>query len=321
MTTYTNITKPSGTSYTNQNGVGKEQYDQATLTYDDISTYYDGINLLAYTKVSTPTIAWNLARASFSQAYSIVAQSISPEFAFFSPDGLRMYLGDGNTGNTIIQFSLSTAWDLSTRAVVQTEVVPSVTYIEAMFFKPDGLKMYLVDGTPDTVREYDLSTAWDISTSTFLQLFDTTAQDSAPTGMYFNPDGTKLFLTGDTGAEVNEYNLLLPWNVSTCVFNQTKSISAQTTTPDGIFFKYDGLKLYITSYSNPGKVLEYNLVEPWNISTLSFLQSITTVAANFDTFSLFFRGDGLRMFVMSSSTASVREYLFTQTYTNVAKPS
>ena len=55
MTTYTNITKPSGTSYTNTNAVGKEQYDQATLTYDDSGTYYDGINMSQYTSVSKPT--------------------------------------------------------------------------------------------------------------------------------------------------------------------------------------------------------------------------------------------------------------------------
>lgn len=55
MTTYTNITKPSGTAYTNQNAVGKEQYDQATLTYDDSATYYDGVDQTLYTNVTKPT--------------------------------------------------------------------------------------------------------------------------------------------------------------------------------------------------------------------------------------------------------------------------
>jgi len=55
MTTYTNITKPTGTSYTNLNSIGKEQYDQATITYDDSSTFYDGTNPSQYTTVSKPT--------------------------------------------------------------------------------------------------------------------------------------------------------------------------------------------------------------------------------------------------------------------------
>ncbi len=57
MTTiYTNLTKPSGTSYTNTNTVGKQQYDQSSLTYDDSSTFYDGINQSQYTNLIKPTI-------------------------------------------------------------------------------------------------------------------------------------------------------------------------------------------------------------------------------------------------------------------------
>ena len=55
MTTYTNVNKPSGTSYSNSNSMGKEQYDQNTLTYDDSSTFYDGINPLQYTNTNKPT--------------------------------------------------------------------------------------------------------------------------------------------------------------------------------------------------------------------------------------------------------------------------
>lgn len=55
MTVYTNISKPSGTSYTNTNSIGREQYDQASLTYDDASIFYDGNNPSLYTNVTKPT--------------------------------------------------------------------------------------------------------------------------------------------------------------------------------------------------------------------------------------------------------------------------
>lgn len=66
MTTYTNITKPSGTSYTNMNSMGKEQYDQSTLSYDDSATFYDGYNPSQYTSVTKPsgTIYTNIAKPS-----------------------------------------------------------------------------------------------------------------------------------------------------------------------------------------------------------------------------------------------------------------
>lgn len=52
---YTYIPKPTGANYTDVNAVGKQQYDQATLTYDDSSTFYDGIDIFAYTNVAKPT--------------------------------------------------------------------------------------------------------------------------------------------------------------------------------------------------------------------------------------------------------------------------
>ena len=54
MTTYTNISKPSGTSYTNFNAVGKQQYDDSNLTYDDVNVFYDGYNLSQYTNILKP---------------------------------------------------------------------------------------------------------------------------------------------------------------------------------------------------------------------------------------------------------------------------
>ncbi len=54
MTTYININKPSGTGYTNINGQGREQYDQASIMYDDPNVFYDGINESMYTNVTKP---------------------------------------------------------------------------------------------------------------------------------------------------------------------------------------------------------------------------------------------------------------------------
>ena len=54
-TTYTNISKPSGTSYTSQNPTGKEQYDQTDIEYDDADIFYDGVNESLYTNIAKPS--------------------------------------------------------------------------------------------------------------------------------------------------------------------------------------------------------------------------------------------------------------------------
>ena len=66
MTTYTNIAKPSGTSYTQINTTGKQQYDQASISYDDSTIFYDGTNPNLYTNVNKPsaTTYTNIAKPS-----------------------------------------------------------------------------------------------------------------------------------------------------------------------------------------------------------------------------------------------------------------
>ena len=54
-TTYTDISKPVGTDYTNQNTAGKEQYDQSSIEYDDADVFYDGTNESLYTDISKPS--------------------------------------------------------------------------------------------------------------------------------------------------------------------------------------------------------------------------------------------------------------------------
>lgn len=52
---WTNISKPTGTAYTNVNTQGKEQYDQASLTYDDANTFYDGTNMNQWSNITKPS--------------------------------------------------------------------------------------------------------------------------------------------------------------------------------------------------------------------------------------------------------------------------
>ena len=50
---YTKIAKPTGANYTNTNPQGREQYDQASLAYDE-SIFYDGVDENAFTLVAKP---------------------------------------------------------------------------------------------------------------------------------------------------------------------------------------------------------------------------------------------------------------------------
>jgi len=217
-------------------------------TGDDVNQYY----------LST---AWDISTASYLQTFSISAQDGNPTGVFFKPDGAKMYVL-GADGDDVNQYYLSTAWDISTAVYSQRfSVAAQETNPRGIFFKPDGLKMYIVGWSGDDVNEYDLSTAWDISTASYLQNFSVAAQETDPQSVFFKPDGLKMYIVGWSGDDVNEYDLSTAWDVTSASYLQNFSVAAQETTPSGVFFKPDGTKMYVIG-SVGDDINEYNLGAP-----------------------------------------------------------
>ena len=53
---------------------------------------------------------------------------------------------------------------------------------------------------------------------TFVDSFDISGQESYPHAVQFNNDGTKMFVTGSGGDDVNEYTLSSGFDLSTASF-------------------------------------------------------------------------------------------------------
>jgi hypothetical protein len=132
---------------------------------------------------------------------------------------------------------------------VSFSVAGQETSPRELFFKPDGLKVYVSGGTGDDINEYDLGTAWDISTASYVQNFSVAAQEGSP-NVTFKPDGTKMYVVGSLNDAVNEYSLSSAWDISTASYVQNFSVSAQENMPYGLFFKSDGSKMYIVGLTN-----------------------------------------------------------------------
>jgi DNA-binding beta-propeller fold protein YncE len=203
--------------------------------------------------------AWDINTASFLQRRSIYSPEPFVRGLFFSSDGTKMYI-IGTNSDRVNQFDLSTAWDISTASLLQNLSVTSQEgFPSDLFFKPDGTKMYVIGTNGDEVNEYDLSTAWDISTASHVQLKSVSAQETAPSGLFFKSDGTKMYVTGTAGVDVNEYDLSTAWDVSTASYLQNFSVATQETSPQAISFKPDGTKMYIAGASSYGNIWAYTL--------------------------------------------------------------
>jgi len=267
--------------------------------------------------------AWDISTAVFQNSKQVVTSSThSPTGLFIRSDGLKMYVinnsrvNDGNPANTnqILEFNLSTAWNITTASLVQSfNVTPNTVDPKGIFFRPDGTRMFLVKGEPPVrIHQYNLSTPWNISTAIFNI---TSIELPAPTpvvfpqDIFFRSDGLKLYITNTDDDEILEYNLSVPWDVTnpSLSFVQSKSVVAQDTVPTGIFFKPDGLKMYITGGQNRN-IYEYNLSTAWNISTATFFQSKNISTEDTLPISLFFKPDGLNIFTTGDTNGRVYSY-------------
>ena len=201
-----------------------------------------------------------------------------------------------------------TGWNVATAVFARSlSIATEETDPRAIRFKPDGRKMYVLGRGGDDVSEYSLGTAWDLSTASYVQAKSISAQEVDPTGLFFKPDGTKMYVTGFAGSDVNEYNLSTAWDVSTATYSQVKSVSTQDTVPNDIFFRDDGLKMYMIG-NDGDDVNEYNLSTAWDISTATYLQNFSVATQENIPQDVFFRPDGLRMYVLGNAGDDVNEY-------------
>jgi len=241
------------------------------------------------------------------------------------------YTGDVNiTGELLVDSYNETFKKVSSVSAITGYLLSSASYdsksfslatqdssaTEGFTFSYDGTKMYAVGTTNRTVYQYTLSTAWDASTASYdSKSFSVTTQETAPRGIRFKPDGTKMYVVGTTADAVFQYTLSTAWDVSTASYDSVSlSLATEDGTPMGVSFSSDGTKLYMSGYDND-TVYQYNLTTAWDLSTGSYASKSLSVASQ-DTFpaGVVISNDGTKLFVAGHQNDAVYQYNMTTAY-------
>ena len=194
---------------------------------------------------------WDVSSASYdSVSFSVSSQAGYPK-AFFKPDGTKFYVADTGS-DTVYEYVMSTAWDLSTASYnsVSFNVSSQDTSPQGITFKADGTKMYVVGYSTSSIFQYSLSTAWDLSSASYDSVsFNCSSQGTQGRDVSFNPDGTKMFFIGTANDTVHQYSLSTAWDVSSASYDSVSfSVASQENFPLSLVFKTDGSKMYILGY-------------------------------------------------------------------------
>lgn len=244
--------------------------------------------------------------------FSLSSQTTYTHALFVNPEGNKLYIGADLT-RTIYQYSLSTPWDLSTISFdsISVSFSAQMQTIKGLFFKPDGTKLYiagqdLTANDTEDLFQYSLSTPWDISTASFDNI---NISITDPHGLFFKPDGTKLYLSEGTMSadRIRQRDLTIPWDISSVSTSTSFTINESSIVYD-VSLSEDGNKMYVLTDSSD-RIYQYSLSTPWEATTASYdgiYFSVTTQDSN--PTGLFFKSDLTKMYVLGASNDRIYQY-------------
>jgi hypothetical protein len=250
-----------------------------TFNNDGTKMYISGrtTGYLYQYSLSTP---FNITTASYSGVrLNVNAQDATPRPFRFSNNGTKIFMVGFGTSR-VYQYTLTTAFDLSTASYSGVVLNPSISGLIGLDVSPDGTKLYLLSLSSPTVFQYSMSTAFDLSTASSTGVsFSVAAQEGTGRGVIFKPNGTKMFFTGSTNDRVHQYSLSTPFDLSTASYDSVfLSVTSQATDPQDSAFNSNGTKMYVVCRATES-VYEY-ATQVIDIAPVTYPDSVTFEAGS-----------------------------------------
>ncbi|SHK60066.1 Por secretion system C-terminal sorting domain-containing protein [Reichenbachiella agariperforans] len=201
-------------------------------------------------------------------SYSISSEEPDARGVTFSTNGLKMYI-TGDAADNVNQYSLAKPFAPSAgySLDIAMDVSSQVNAPHDITFSRDGTRMFVLDHG-GAVNQYSVNSPWDLTgTVSHTVTHLVTSQEGAATGVTFSPDGTKMFIVGTSGDEVNQYSLSNAFDLTTGVtFDESPfSVLSEDYNPMDIAFNGTGTEMYILG--GAGRDINiYSLERPFDIT-------------------------------------------------------
>ena len=275
----------------------------------------------------------------YNSKFFAVDDSIAAEFpgdgasdpvgVAFKFDGTLMIVGTDS--DEFHSWDLGVAWDVTT--AVHTGLMHDYgssgtdvdSDVSSIVLKPDGTRIYATGsnqigngpgegsfvGSDSNIYEWTLSTPWDISTAVYTERFPFQAVDTNPRGLWFRPDGTSFYVTGNENQTIYHYEMSVAWDLNTA----TQTSTRVTGNPADIALSDDGAQFFFMRSSDE-MIQAYDVTVPWfsgamvldggNIADLPALTGVFLVS------SIFINISEEQIFVSSESSGGVFQLDFPQ---------
>ncbi len=214
--------------------------------------------------------AFDISTASYTgdeNSFHVFPQEINPRSIFFNLNGGKMFV-IGSQRDRVLEYQLSSPFKVSTAIYLgdheSFDTKPQGNFPYSISFNNDGTKLFVTEMRSASVYEYHLSKPFDVSTASYAgdaEKLSVDIQDRSAVSLKFNLDGTRMFVLGNEGNDINEYALEIAFDISTARYSgdvERFSIADQDGDPRSITFNNDGTKMFVLG-NGKDKILEYTL--------------------------------------------------------------
>ena len=146
-----------------------------------------------------------------------------------------------------------------------------------------------------------------------------TGEQRQPTGVIFNPDGTKMYSTGTVQNKIYMYNLTTPFTVTTATY--ASKLCSLTGDNDALMFRFnsDGTAIFVLDTKTTETIDKYSLTTAYDISTCSLVAgSPQDFGGGLEMRSFAFSNDGNKIFIFdqkgNSNKHSIKQYSLSSSF-------
>jgi len=259
-------------------------------------------------KVGSASSLWTVT-SYVGTGVNLSTSGVSPQGMFFNGSGHKLFEVEA-TSDVITGYNCSIGWDLSTCVSSESQdfSVWELT-MRGVSWQSNGSKMFFQGSAADNMYEFGCSKTWDISSCTYTSNFSiaTVVSQTNPTDMFFQPNGTNLYISGRSPLQMHQLVCDTPWLLSSCNYNGVVLGTPQNR-PGGIFFKEDGLKMYEFG-DGSDTTYQYSCSSAWNLSSCSY-DSVSLLSADTVLNGGWFSGDGNKFFEIGQGGDKIYEFEF-----------
>ena len=270
----------------------------------------DGTKLYIMDQVSDDVFQYSLSTAfdvstlSYaSKSFSATTQTTNPLGMDLNNNGTKFYIA--HSGGEIFQYSLSTAYDISTASYdsVSFNSGAQDSNVRGFRFNPDGTKLFTVGNTNDKVFQYSLSTGFDLSTASYDSVSFSVTQDGSPADIAFKSDGSKMYLIGFDNDTIYQYSTGTDTSLdisSGTYFNYTPT--ANTT------FTFGNAPASGTAAGFALAVTGANAAETYDIANASYDNKDLSPSEDNGIYDMAFKPDGTKLYISGGQNQKVYQY-------------